>query len=87
MTTLCSRKDVRRAPPGGAQLENVEERDGVRGKERGHEDRQTREVALHDVLAALRRGGETHAAKAGVPPGMHEDKQDEEGRKQYLEDG
>src|SRR5207244_6452811 len=63
------------------------ERDAVRDEEDGDDDGQPREVALDDVGAALRGGGETHPAQPGVPTRVQEDQGAERHREQHLDDG
>jgi hypothetical protein len=64
----------------------MEQEDGVRPEDRGHDHREAGEVPLHNVRAALRGRGEAHAAEAGLATRMHEDQRHEEGGEENLED-
>ena len=64
----------------------MEERDGIREEDHRDDDRQTRQVPLDYVRAALRRRREAHPAEPGVATGMHEDQTHERHRNEHVED-
>src|SRR5215216_4985203 len=70
---------------GARALDQIEEPDRRAREQRGDDDRETRQVPLDDVLAALRGRGEANPAESRIAPRVHEDERHEGDREEDMD--